>query len=309
MAHLPVMLDEVLAALALRDQGLYVDCTFGRGGHAAAILARLGDEGRLWALDRDPEAAAAGAELMQRDARFRFIKAPFSQLREVIRERDALGSVDGLLLDLGVSSPQLDDAQRGFSFANDGPLDMRMDPAAGESAADWLNRAPQDEIRQVLREYGDERHAGRIARAIVQARTDVPFSRTAELSDLIRRVAGAKAAKSRIHPATRSFQAIRIRVNSELNELTSALDAAVDILRPGGRLVVISFHSIEDRIVKRFIRHAQTGRFDAFERPESDDWTARLVSVGGLQKPSADEETSNPRARSAKLRVAERTAA
>jgi len=304
--HLPVLLDEAVAALRLRPTGCYVDCTFGRGGHSRAILTRLGPVGRLYALDRDLQAVAAGT--MIEDARFTLIHTPFSQITEALAQR-GITELDGLLFDLGVSSPQLDAPERGFSFRNDGPLDMRMDTTRGRDAAQFLARATESEIAEVIREYGEERFARQIARALVAARARQPVGTTRELAKI---VAGAvRTREPGQDPATRTFQALRIHVNQELEELSLALARSVDLLKAGGRLVVISFHSLEDRIVKNFIRNE--GRpgdipdrlpLRAAEMPQP-----RLVPVGKPVRASEAEVALNPRARSAILRVAERTEA
>ncbi|MBS1172360.1 MAG: mraW [Proteobacteria bacterium] len=300
--HRTVLLAEAVGALNVRQEGVYVDATFGRGGHSRAILAQLGPQGRLIALDRDPQAVAAGD---WSDARFSLVHAPFSRLGEVLRE-EGVGAIDGALLDLGVSSPQLDDAGRGFSFRFDAPLDMRMDTTRGETAAQWLAHAKQEEIAGVLKDYGEERFAHAIAKALVAARTGEPVTTTRQLAALV-----AQAVRTREpgqHPATRTFQALRILVNQELEELSLVLPQAVDALKPGGRLVVISFHSLEDRIVKRFLRDAaQPDRLPArlplraAELPQP-----RLRLVGKPQRPAAAETNVNPRARSAVMRVAEK---
>lgn len=285
--HRPVMLEEALAGLAIREDGVYVDCTFGRGGHSRAILERLGSSGRLIALDKDPEAIASPeAQGLRQDLRFTLIHADFSQLKEIVEALGYRGKVLGVLLDLGVSSPQLDNPERGFAFLRDGPLDMRMDPRAGMSAADWLARAEEREIAEVLWRYGEERFARRIARAIVATRALEPLTRTRQLAQLIER--SVPRQKWRKHPATRAFQALRIFVNRELECLEAVLAQAGEILAPGGRLVTIAFHSLEDRIVKRFLREALS------------------LHALGKQRPSAWEIAHNPRARSALLRVAER---
>jgi 16S rRNA (cytosine1402-N4)-methyltransferase len=299
--HIPVLASEAIAALSIRAEGTYVDGTFGRGGHSRAILARLGPRGRLIALDRDPAAAEAARDI--RDPRFSFFRLRFSQLAQVVQ-----ANVQGMLFDLGVSSPQLDDATRGFSFRADAPLDMRMDPTAGASAAQWLAAAQEEEIREVIRHYGEERFAKQIAAAIVAARGSQPVVRTRQLADLV-----AKAVRTREpgqEPATRTFQALRIHVNRELEEVSLMLPQGVSRLAVGGRLAVISFHSLEDRVVKRFMH--------ALARPEvprglplraSEMPQPALKLVGRPVRPSEDETRSNPRARSATLRVAERTAA
>ena len=303
-SHVPVLLDEVLRYLAIRADGLYVDATFGRGGHARAILAQLGPDGRLLALDRDPEAVAAGLALQAADHRFSIRQSGFSRLHEVLAEHGCLGRVHGILLDIGVSSPQLDDPARGFSFRADGPLDMRMDPGSGQSAADWINAAGEKEIATVLWRYGEERASRRIAQAICTARSTEPVVRTGQLAGII---AGVVRGEPGRHAATRSFQAIRIYINNELDELEAALRAAVDALAVGGRLCVISFHSLEDRIVKRFMR--DHSRVDPALRdvpvvPASAqpilNLQSRAVTAGEA------ELQQNPRARSAVLRTAEK---
>ncbi len=304
-AHRPVLLEASIEALAVRPDGRYVDATFGRGGHSAAILERLGEDGGLLALDRDPEAVAVGRARFGDDPRFCIRRAAFSSLAEQVEALGWSGSVDGVLLDLGVSSPQLDDAGRGFSFMRPGPLDMRMDPDAGESAAEWLNRAGEREIARVLFEYGEERFSRRIARRIVEARDQGPLATTDQLVALIE--AAVPRREPGKHPATRSFQAIRIRVNRELEELDAVLEQAVAVLAPGGRLAVISFHSLEDRRVKRFIRAQARGRELPPEVPVTGEPEGRtLKPVGRQQRADAEECRANPRARSAVLRVAER---
>lgn len=299
--HHPVMLRECLEQLQIKPDGCYVDCTFGRGGHTKAILECLGPRGRLFALDRDPSAIAYGQKNLH-DSRLKLIQARFSQLEKICSAEVINGAVDGILIDLGVSSPQLDDAERGFSFQQDGPLDMRMDPSTGQSAADWLATAREDSIVTVLREFGEERHAKRIARFIVEDRESEAITTTAQLADLTRR-AIPYANRQRIHPATRTFQALRIAVNEELKEVSEVLQQAVAIMSIGARLVVIAFHSLEDRIVKRFFR-------DVCKPQDSD-----LVAVKRFHlpfrkplRPDESEQQSNPRARSARLRVIERLA-
>lgn len=303
--HRPVLLQETLAALNIRSQGTYVDATFGRGGHSRAILARLGPSGRLLALDRDPEAVRAARDWS--DPRFTIAHAPFSALAETAHAH-GIEAVDGVLFDLGVSSPQLDTPERGFSFRLDAPLDMRMDISRGPSAAEWLNNADEEEIARVVREYGEERFAKSVARAVVAARAQAPITTTGQLARLC-----AQAVRSREpgqDPATRTFQAIRIHINGELEELARALPQAVDLLRPGGRLAVISFHSLEDRMVKRFMRAEEKGAELPPEIPLTRDAlpVGRLHIVGKPIRPSALEVAANPRARSAVLRVAERRA-
>ena len=327
LPHITVLLQEAVDALVTDAQGVYVDVTFGRGGHSKALLARLGPKGRLIALDRDPAAAALANRLT--DSRFSFVHAPFSQIGAVLAGL-GVDQVDGLLADLGVSSPQIDEASRGFSFMRDGPLDMRMDPTKGWSAAQWLAQVDVSELEEVIRDYGDERHAGPIARAIVSRCEQAalgqaePLARTGQLADLVsqtvRRRRGADAGQ---HPATRTFQAIRIRVNQELDELDTLLEAAPTLIKPGGRLAVISFHSLEDRRVKQGLRPSQS---DQLERPRGMG-RGQWALLSGLTsttrhptethapmrefrkiKPSEEEVRANPRARSAILRVGERLA-
>lgn len=305
--HTPVLLEESLEALAIDPNGTYLDGTFGRGGHARALLARLGAAGSLLGLDRDPQAVAAGTALAHRDSRFAMEHASFSRVEEVARRRGLFGRVNGLLLDLGVSSPQLDDPGRGFSFSADGPLDMRMDTSGGQTAAQWLAQAKEVEIARILREYGEERFAGRIARAIRRARSEERILGTGALARIV-----ASASPSREpgkHPATRTFQALRILINRELEELQACLASVCGLLAGGGRLVVISFHSLEDRIVKRFIREETRGdRFPRGVPMRARETNARLRPVGKPVRPSSAEVAANPRARSALMRVAERLA-
>ena len=303
MAHVPVMAHEAVAALAIQPDGIYVDGTFGRGGHSRLILAALGEAGRLIALDRDPEAIRAGAEM--NDARLTLRQRAFSQLNAVLDELD-VAQVSGVLLDIGVSSPQLDDAARGFSFRFDAPLDMRMDTQSGLTAAQWLATASEGEIGEVIREYGEERFAKSIASALVASRQQQPIERTMQLAQIIANAVGWREAGQ--HPATRTFQAIRIYLNRELEELTSVLPQCVDRLTPGGRLAVISFHSLEDRIVKRFMRAESQGEQLPHRLPvrAASLKPGRLRVVGRAQHPSDTEIAANPRARSAVLRVAER---
>jgi len=304
MSHIPALLDEVLAALAPRTGGLYVDCTFGRGGHARALLARVGPGGRVLALDRDPAAVAVGRELAAGDARLSVVHAPFSRLAELAARHGVHGRVDGVLFDLGVSSPQLDDPGRGFSFREEGPLDMRMDPTCGPSAAEWLARVGERQLAEVLARYGEERHARRLARAIVAARRERPIETTRQLAELVARASPARERGQ--HPATRTFQALRIEVNRELDELAAGLEQAAEALAPGGRLAVISFHSLEDRLVKRFIRERTRGPASRAGLPPAPVRGARLRAVTRLVRPAPAEVERNPRARSARLRVAER---
>ena len=299
--HRPVLLEEAIAALMVSVDGTYVDGTFGRGGHATRILESLSPRGSLLALDQDPEAAAVAELICANDSRMRFRSTNFRALADCA----APGSVQGVLLDLGVSSPQLDNPARGFSFSHDGPLDMRMDPDGGQSAADWLANVKEAELARVLKELGEERFARRIARAIVNARREEPIQRTAHLAEIIS-AANPKWEPNK-HPATRSFQAIRLHINSELESLQDALSAALSVLAKGGRLVVISFHSLEDRIVKRFIRNASRGRQLPPGVPISfEEQQVSLKPIGKAVMPSPTEVAANPRARSAVMRIAER---
>ncbi len=304
--HVSVLLEEALDALSIKPDGVYVDGTFGRGGHSRQILARLGPAGRLIAFDRDPAAIAAGAALG--DARLTLVHAPFSEFGEQL---DALGvqAIDGLLLDLGVSSPQLDDAARGMSFRFDAPLDMRMDTSRGQTVAEWLAEASVGQITEVLRDSGEERFAHAIAKAIAAARTGGAVATTGQLAALVEKAVRTREPGQ--HPATRSFQALRIFINQELEELSAALPQAVARLRPDGRLVVISFHSLEDRIVKRFMRdHARPDSLPARLPLRADQLPSpRLALVGKAVRPAAAEVAANPRARSAVMRVARRTEA
>jgi 16S rRNA (cytosine1402-N4)-methyltransferase len=287
--------------LAVREGGRYLDGTFGRGGHARAVLSRLGPDGRLLLMDRDPQAIATAQKEFAADPRVSIRHANFSSLAQW--DETAAG-LDGVLLDLGVSSPQLDEAARGFSFMADAPLDMRMDTTQGESAADFIAQADEREIADVLWKFGDERFSRKIARAIVERRAESPITRTSELAALIERVVGRREPGK--HPATRSFQALRIRVNGELDALQQGLDAALERLNAGGRLSVISFHSLEDRAVKLFIRD-HSGRVQGSRRgPPVAAAPARLAAIGKAQFPSDAEQSANPRARSAVLRVAEK---
>jgi 16S rRNA (cytosine1402-N4)-methyltransferase len=301
--HLPVLLTEAVTALAVKPEGIYVDATFGRGGHSRAILGKLAASGRLIALDRDPAAIAAGSSIA--DSRFTLVHAAFSQLDEVLTAQ-RIAQVDGILLDVGVSSPQLDDPSRGMSFRFDAPLDMRMDTTQGETAADWLARADQREIEEVIRDYGEERFAHALAKALVVARSEQRISSTGQLATLVAAVVRTREPGQ--HPATRTFQALRIHVNRELEELSLTLPQALGRLKPGGRLAVISFHSLEDRIVKRFLR-------DAAQPPQppkgvpirAADLPAPVMRLLGKPvRAGSAEVAANPRARSAVLRVAEK---
>ena len=304
-SHRPVLLEEAMLALAVRPEGTYVDGTFGRGGHSRAILERLGPAGRLIALDRDPSAFAAARGVA--DARFTAVQARIGELSRVL-DAQAIARVNGMLFDLGVSSPQLEDPSRGFSFRVDGPLDMRMDPSRGTGAAQWLANAPEREIREAIRNYGEERFAQQIAAAIVAARAREPILRTQQLADLV--AAAVRTREAGQDPATRTFQAIRIFVNRELEEVSLMLPQAAARLAPEGRLAVISFHSLEDRIVKRFLQACARPSLPrrlpvrAAELPRPP-----LKILGRAIRASAAEVAANPRARSAVLRVAERTEA
>ena len=305
--HTPVLLNEVLNGLTVRSDGCYIDCTFGRGGHSDAILQRLNERGRLYILDKDPEAINRAEARFKTDSRVAMIHSNFSSLSKVADEHGITGHVDGLLFDLGVSSPQLDNGERGFSFMRDGNLDMRMDTSSGISAAQWINEAKQEEIAEVLRVYGEERFARRIATAIVKTRETTSISRTVQLAELI---AAAIPRKERDkHPATRSFQAIRIFINRELDELKQVLDQVLDILNTGGRLAIISFHSLEDRIVKRFMRKAAMGDPYPHDLPVTvKELHARLKIIGKPLRASEEEVRNNPRSRSAVLRIGEKLA-
>jgi 16S rRNA (cytosine1402-N4)-methyltransferase len=308
LQHTPVLLAEALVALGVRAGGRYLDGTFGRGGHTAAILEGVGKEGRVVAIDRDPEAVQAGRERFAADPRLTLVRAPFSRIAEVAAEAGLLGGLDGVLLDLGVSSPQLDDASRGFSFAQDGPLDMRMDNSKGANAADFVARAPEHELARVIRDYGEERFAKRIAREIVRARQEAPIVRTAQLAQIVAHAVPTREPGK--HPATRAFQAIRIHVNDEFAQIEAALAGSLQALAPRGRLCVISFHSLEDGIVKRFMQkqsqedpvYAGLPDVPAHARP-------KLKRIGRAIHPSAAEAAANARARSAVMRIAERIAA
>ncbi|MDX1498545.1 MAG: 16S rRNA (cytosine(1402)-N(4))-methyltransferase RsmH [Woeseiaceae bacterium] len=304
--HVPVLLGPVLEGLGIREDGVYVDATFGRGGHSSAILERLGETGRLVAIDRDPDAVAAAPDALMADPRFEILRNDFAQLETCIAQRNLTGRIDGLLLDLGVSSPQLDRGERGFSFLHDGPLDMRMDPDAGISAADFINTVDEQALKKILQTLGEEPRAARIARAIVTARDRAPIETTGQLAAIVAGAAPARAGGR--HPATRSFQALRIHVNRELEQLRAVLDQSLAVLAAGGRLCVISFHSLEDRIVKRFIRrHAQVPEPWRGMPDVPAAYRPRLVPVGKVITADAAEIAANPRARSAHLRVAERT--
>jgi len=306
--HTTVLLQEAVEALALKPDGIYVDGTFGRGGHSRLILERLGKSGRLIAFDRDPAACAVGRNFG--DERFCMVHSSYSRLQEVLRQLN-VGQIDGVLLDLGVSSPQFEDATRGFSFSMEGPLDMRMDTTEGQTAAQWLASASEVQLEEVIREYGEERFAKQIARAIVKARARQPLVTTAQLAAIVAAAIPARAREPKQNPATRTFQAIRIYLNQELERLSLALPQCVEMLKPGGRLVIISFHSLEDRIVKRFIREgANSDKLPKHLPLRAEEVRhfsrANLQRVGKAVRPGMAEVECNPRARSAIMRVAER---
>ena len=305
--HITVLLEEAVEALAVRADGCYLDGTFGRGGHSRLILQNLGPEGRLLGFDKDPQAIATGQALAAEDGRFVIVQRSFAELGAEAQERGLAGKVSGILLDLGVSSPQLDDPERGFSFMNDGPLDMRMDPSRGISAAEFVNTAPAEEIARVFKEYGEERFSRRMAGAVVARRETQPFERTGDLAEVLK-VANPAWEKGK-NPATRAFQGLRIHVNNELGDLEAGLDAALDALEVGGRLVVISFHSLEDRIVKLFMRKLVKGEADNLPRNlpiRHQAFEPRIKLIGKAQFASDDETRANPRSRSAVMRVAEK---
>jgi 16S rRNA (cytosine1402-N4)-methyltransferase len=307
--HLPVMFAEALQQLAIKQDGIYIDCTFGRGGHSQGILNQLGQYGQLLAFDRDSDAINSDYALaMLTDERFKLkLKhSCFSELESIVKSANLVGKVDGILLDLGVSSPQLDNPERGFSFLRDGPLDMRMDGNAGVSAAQWLASVDETDLVKVLFDYGEERFARRIARSIVEKRAESPITTTRQLAELI--VYAVPVREKHKHPATRTFQAIRIEINRELDELKAVLQQSARVLGPGGRLVVISFHSLEDRIVKRFIRDESGAKYNPGKLPirEVDIAKGILKRVGKALKAGKQEISQNPRARSAIMRVAER---
>lgn len=304
--HISVLLDECIEALAIKPGGIYIDATFGRGGHSAHILDALGDDGQLIAFDRDPQAIQA-AERFAEDKRFRIIHAPFGNMAEEVESLGLTGKIDGVLMDLGVSSPQLDDAERGFSFLRDGPLDMRMDTSKGQSAADWLAHAEEQDITQVIKEFGEEKFGKRIAHAIVNKRKETPITRTAQLATIIDQAVPVKDKYK--HPATRAFQGIRIYINAELEQLRVGLKAATQVLAKEGRLAVISFHSLEDRLVKRFIKDQSKGKVVPHNMPITQaeiDADKVLKALGRAIKPSEEEVMNNVRSRSSVLRVAEK---
>lgn len=305
--HITVLLDEAVEALAVRADGCYLDGTFGRGGHSRLILQHLGPGGRLLGFDKDPQAIATGQALAAEDGRFVIVQRSFAELGSELESRGLAGQVSGVLLDLGVSSPQLDDPERGFSFMNDGPLDMRMDPSRGISAADFIATASAEEIARVFKEYGEERFAKRMANAVVQRRETQRFERTGDLAEVLK-VANPAWEKGK-NPATRAFQGLRIHVNNELGDLEAGLEAALEALEIGGRLVVISFHSLEDRIVKLFMRKLAKGEADKMPRDLPIRFQAfdpKIKILGKAQFASETETKANPRSRSAVMRVAEK---
>lgn len=305
--HKTVLLDEAVEAMLVDPSGLYVDGTFGRGGHSAELLSRLSDDGQVIAIDKDPQAISAGQKRFEQDKRLTMIHGSFADLAEIVEQAGKHGTVSGVLLDLGVSSPQLDQPQRGFSFLKDGPLDMRMDTTQGISAAEWIAAADEAEIARVMKEYGEERYARRMAAAVVRARNEKPITRTLELAQILS--AAHPAWERGKHPATKAFQAIRIFINRELADLEALLSQIIDCLKVGGRLVIISFHSLEDRRVKRFIRDQEQGIKLPKNLPIRDiERGIRLIKVGKPIKPANSEIQDNPRARSAVMRVAERVA-
>jgi 16S rRNA (cytosine1402-N4)-methyltransferase len=304
--HISVLLQEAVDGLAITGDGCFIDCTFGRGGHSSLILSQLSESGRLIAIDRDPTAIAA-AEKFKGDPRFLIEHEGFAALADIVEKHELTGKVDGILLDLGVSSPQLDEAERGFSFMKDGPLDMRMDTTRGQTAAEWLAVADVEDITWVLRTFGEEKHAWRIANAIVDTREESPLTRTGQLAKLIKTTAPQREIKK--HPATRSFQAIRMYINSELEQIEKALAASLDVLAVGGRLVVISFHSLEDRLVKQFMKKHSQGKKVPRGLPISEEELnkgKKFSLIGRRLKPSKTEVEENVRSRSSVLRVAER---
>jgi 16S rRNA (cytosine1402-N4)-methyltransferase len=302
--HFTVLLHETVEGCVLDPNGIYVDGTFGRGGHSELLLSKLSEKGRLFGIDKDPLAIETGRVLEQKDTRFQIINASFAELQTQLQAR-GIEKIDGLLLDLGVSSPQLDDAERGFSFMRDGPLDMRMDPTSGISAEDWIAKVSAEELARVMKEYGEERFAKRMANAVVRERELQHINRTVQLAEILKEA--NPAWEKHKHPATRAFQGIRIHLNNELSDLESILDQSVDVLKVGGRLAVISFHSLEDRMVKRFIRRQEQGRPVPPGLPVLDDDLGKTMKkIGKAIKPKANEVGGNVRARSAVLRLAER---
>ena len=305
--HHPVLLEEALEALNIEENGIYIDGTFGRGGHAREILNRLGQNGQLIAIDKDPEAVRDAREQFKTDPRFSIERGSFAMLEQLVDHRGLLSKVNGLLLDLGVSSPQLDDPQRGFSFLKEGPLDMRMDTESGVSAKEWLATASEDEISRVLKTFGEERFHRRIARAITGTREESPIQTTSQLAEIVSKAIPRH--EKHKHPATRTFQAIRIFINHELEDVSRCLQQVINVLAVGGRMVVISFHSLEDRIVKRFIRDQSRGKPFPPDLPvRAEELQCKLKPIGKAIRPGKEEVARNPRARSAVMRIAERVA-
>lgn len=303
--HITVLLNEAVDALIHDPAGVYVDGTFGRGGHSGLVMSRLSPAGQLIAFDKDLAAIATAERLFSEDSRFSIVHDSFASLAEMAKARGLTGKISGVLLDLGVSSPQLDEAERGFSFMHDGPLDMRMDQSRGQSAADWINSADEEEITLVLREFGEEKFARRMARAVIAERAKTPFTRTAHLAEVIKQA--NPAWEKGKHPATRAFQAIRIHINRELADLEAVLKQALNVLAPGGHLVVISFHSLEDRLVKRFIRQQEQGDPVPKGLPIMDSQLNKTMrSLGKAIKASDAEVQANVRSRSAVMRVAQK---
>lgn len=305
--HNPVLCNEVVHHLAIRSDGIYLDGTFGRGGHAFAILSKLTGKGRLLGLDRDPDAIFSGKKLEKRDSRFSIIQCNFSEIFQEVSEKNLTGKIDGIVLDLGVSSPQLDNSVRGFSFSKDGPLDMRADPYNGMTAAEFINTASQEKISNIFKVYGEERFAKRLAAAVIKRRKLKSFRTTLDLANVLK-IAHPSWEKNK-HPATRAFQALRIHINNELENLTYALEASYQVLGIGGRLVVISFHSLEDRIVKLFMRRLAKGKLDSLPRRlpiKHIPFSAKIKIHGKPKFPSKEEIILNPRSRSAVMRIAEK---
>ena len=303
--HTPVLINETLHGLNLQADGIYIDCTFGRGGHSKAILQQLNEQGRLFAIDKDPDAVTSLDASLSNDKRFSLHHGSFTMLGKLLEEKNLMGCINGILLDLGVSSPQFDDSTRGFSFQKDAELDMRMDNRTGLSAADWINSADQQEIIEILFKYGEEKYAKKIARSIIKEREIKPITRTHQLANLI--ISAVPRREKGKHPATRTFQAIRIMINNEVSELQNVLSQTVGALTNGGRLLVISFHSLEDRIVKRFIRENSRGDTVPIEVPVTANYfKPKFKKIGKAIHPSQEEINQNPRSRSAVLRIAER---
>jgi len=304
--HIPVLKREALDALNIRSGCIYVDATLGRAGHAQSISELIGDKGRLIGIDRDPRAIELGERVFEGDSRVEILHGEFNRMVDLLTEHTDVASVDGVLMDLGVSSPQLDQAERGFSFMRDGALDMRMNPTQGQSAAQWLERVDERDLMMVLFDLGEEKFARRIARAIVEARAEEPIESTLQLVSIVEQAIPKKEKNK--HPATRTFQAIRLHVNQELFQVSSALPQVVELLNEGGRLAVISFHSLEDRIVKRFIRELSTPNLPPKNIPVTEEaYLTPLKAIGKAIKPSKQEVLENPRSRSSVLRIAERT--